>query len=109
MTGAISKWPSRGLTRGHIPDADRRNDSRPALRQGTCAPVITPLIPIFRGGSEVPKQTIKGNCCRACEKTHEECAGSKTCAKWDISLYVCQMFGVRPISPRRSQALKRVS
>ncbi|QAY17169.1 hypothetical protein SEA_MADAMATO_51 [Streptomyces phage Madamato] len=40
-----------------------------------------------------------GNTCTECKKFHEECAGEKTCSKWEISLYVCQMFGIRVTVP----------
>lgn len=51
------------------------------------------------------KQT-KPNCCPNCDKTHEQCADGKSCPKWEISLYVCKIFGTRPRSfaERRRQA-----
>ena len=39
---------------------------------------------------------LKGNQCTECEKTHEECAGDKTCPKWEISLHVCHSFNTLP-------------
>lgn len=49
-------------------------------------------------------QKTKPNCCPNCNKTHEECSDKKACPKWEVSLYVCKIFGTRPqrpLSPRR--------
>jgi hypothetical protein len=45
-----------------------------------------------------PKQDVDK--CTACQMKHEECAGLKTCPKTDISLYVCEMFGIKPVKPK---------
>lgn len=41
------------------------------------------------------KSKLRGNQCTKCEKTHEQCAMSN-CAKSDVSIYVCRMFGTLP-------------
>lgn len=44
------------------------------------------------------KPKLDVNRCTECKKKHEECAGEKTCPKADTSQYVCDMFGIKPVT-----------
>jgi hypothetical protein len=41
------------------------------------------------------KTELRGNQCRMCEKTHEECRDTN-CPKAEVSAHVCRIFGILP-------------
>lgn len=43
------------------------------------------------------ENTIRGNQCPKCKKSHEKCADENICPNSDISLEVCRTFGTRTI------------
>uniref|UniRef100_A0AAU7GXK1 Uncharacterized protein n=1 Tax=Streptomyces phage Scarif TaxID=3158858 RepID=A0AAU7GXK1_9CAUD len=55
------------------------------------------IITYFRIEGIARMSKTKNNCCPRCNQTHEKCADSKRCEKWEISRHVCIIFGTRPL------------